>query len=219
MKGLLLLICLFATMYISGCAGCSNSERQRKHSKNKIEIPNLSTHDSLSIIPKQQEPKIEDSPQKYSITQNTQSFKVIGIIDGDTYDILDNNKSIRIRMDGIDAPEKGMPYNKVSKKYLSDLIFDKFIKVRVVKIDNYGRSIAQTYLLDGTDISLEMIKAGFAWHYKEFSSNQDYAKAEDEARERQLGLWQDKKPIAPWDVRKLHRNGFSTKELFKDSPK
>ena len=122
-------------------------------------------------------------------------------------------------MDGIDAPERGMPFNKVSKKYLSDLIFGKFVRIKINKLDRHGRSIAQTYLFDGTDISLEMIRAGLAWHYKEYSSNEVYSTIEKEAREGKIGLWKEKDPIPPWEVRKLHRNGISTKEMFIDSPK
>lgn len=60
-------------------------------------------------------------------------YKVIGIIDGDTYDILKNNISERIRVDGIDAPEKGMPFYKVSKKHLSNLIYGKYITIEFEK--------------------------------------------------------------------------------------
>jgi micrococcal nuclease len=148
-----------------------------------------------------------------------QNYKVIGIIDGDTYDILVDNQSVRIRMDAIDAPERGMPFNKVAKKYLSNMIFGKFIKMVELKKDSHGRIVGKTFLKDGTDVSLEMIKAGFAWHYKKFSSDPILAKLENNARKNKLGLWQENEPLAPWEVRALHRNGVSTKERFKDSPK
>ncbi len=150
---------------------------------------------------------------------NGQTFKVIGIVDGDTYDILVDNQSVRIRMDAIDAPERGMPFNKVAKKYLSNMIFGKFVKMVKLKKDSHGRIVGRTYLADGTDVSLEMIKAGYAWHYKKFSRDPILAKLEINARKNKVGLWQENEPLAPWEVRALHRNGVSTKERFKDSPK
>jgi micrococcal nuclease len=92
--------------------------------------------------------------------------KVISIIDGDTYDILiPGNITIRIRMEGIDAPEKGMPFYKVSKQYLADLCFSKTVTIHVTGIDIHKRILAYTYITDGTELSHAMIKAGLAWHY------------------------------------------------------
>ena len=71
-------------------------------------------------------------------------YKVIGISDGDTYDILVNKNKVRIRMNAIDAPERGMPYYQVSKKHLSALIFKKMVNIEVVEKDRYGRIIANT---------------------------------------------------------------------------
>jgi len=141
--------------------------------------------------------------------------KVISIADGDTFTILQNNQQTKIRIDAIDAPEKGMPYYKVSKQYLSDLCFGKSVTVKVSKIDRYGRSVARITLSDGRDISTEMIKAGMAWHYKKYSNDKVLAALEVAARSKRAGLWLDKNPIAPWDIRKLHRRGISTKGYFK----
>lgn len=95
------------------------------------------------------------------------SGKVVGIIDGDTYDILvTGNEIIRIRMEGIDAPEKGMPFYRKAKMYLSGLCDGKVVRLEVNTIDKYGRRIAYSYLEDGNELSHAMIKAGLAWHYK-----------------------------------------------------
>lgn len=153
------------------------------------------------------------------INVHAQTYKVIGIIDGDTYDILVDNRPVRIRMDGIDAPERGMPYNKKAKKYLSDLIFGKMVKVLELKKDRNGRSVSQTFLADGTDVSFEMIKAGYAWHYKKYSKDKTYTNAEIQTRIKKIGLWTEPNPLPPWEVRALHRNGVSTKELFENSVK
>jgi len=134
--------------------------------------------------------------------------KVIAIIDGDTYDILtDGNKTERIRMDAIDAPEKGMPFYKVAKNYLSDLCFQKEVRLVFIGIDQHGRSINRSFLTDGTDLSKEMIRNGLAWHYKEYSSDKELVELEIQARNKKIGLWSDKKPMEPWLCRKLRRQG------------
>ena len=136
------------------------------------------------------------------------SGKVIAIIDGDTYDILlEGNKKERVRMDAIDAPEKGMPFYKVSKKYLSELCFQKEVRLVYIGIDQHGRSINRSFLTDGTDLSKEMIRSGLAWHYKEYSSDIELAELEIQARNKRIGLWADKKPMEPWLCRKLRREG------------
>jgi endonuclease YncB( thermonuclease family) len=142
------------------------------------------------------------------------SGKVIAIIDGDTYDIiLEGNKIERVRMDAIDAPENGMPFYKVAKNYLSELCFQKEVRLVYVGIDQHGRSINRSFLTDGTDLSKEMLKNGLAWHYKKYSSDKELAELESQARYKKIGLWVDKKPMEPWLCRKLRREGNSVKFL------
>jgi endonuclease YncB( thermonuclease family) len=150
---------------------------------------------------------------------NSTSGKVIAIIDGDTYDILlDGNKTVRIRMEGIDAPERGMPYYKVSKNFLGSLCFRQLVRLEVKSTDRYGRTIALGYLEDGRELSAEMLKAGLAWHYKKYNSDLHLAELEMQARESGIGLWKDLNPMAPWDNRQHHRNGISTKDSFNIHP-
>lgn len=146
---------------------------------------------------------------------NTVSGKVIAIIDGDTYDVLlYGNKTVRVRMEGIDAPEKGMPFYQKSKKYLSDLCFGKQIKIKITGVDNYERILAYSFLEDGKELSQEMIKAGLAWHFKKYNSDSELSELEREAKTLRKGLWIDENPMSPWENRKLHRNGISTKDSF-----
>lgn len=129
--------------------------------------------------------------------------RVVKIVDGDTYDILiPGNSQIRIRMDGIDAPERGMPFYKAAKTYLSDLCFQRDIRLEIKSKDRYGRTIAKSFLNDGRELGEEMIKAGMAWHFKKYSSEQKLAEFEIEARNKKLGLWADESPTPPWVVRK-----------------
>lgn len=169
---------------------------------------------ALSIIPSCGNSKSGNYKNDKSETIQYDSLKVIGIIDGDTYDLLKGKETIRIRVDAIDAPEKGMPYYKVSKKFLSDLIFGKYLHVNFIKKDHHDRFVASAKLSDGRDVSTEMIKAGLAWHYKEFSNDEILSNLELEARKNKIGLWQDPNAYPPWEIRKLHRQGISTKDSF-----
>ncbi len=144
------------------------------------------------------------------------SGTVTGIIDGDTYDLLiSENRTIRIRMTGIDAPERGMPYYQVSRRYLGELCFHKTVKIRTTG-DDGNRVLAFTYLEDGRELGNEMVRAGLAWHFKKYSSDKNLAALEMEARIARRGLWKDKDPMPPWIYRKMHREGISTKHLFHD---
>jgi endonuclease YncB( thermonuclease family) len=133
--------------------------------------------------------------------------RVVAVADGDTVTVLDgNNTQHKIRLAGIDAPEKKQPYGQRSKQSLSDLVFDKQVNVETDKTDKYGREVGKI-LVNGQDANLEQVTRGFAWHYKEYQREQDendrklYDFAEKEARAARRGLWADADPMPPWDFR------------------
>ena len=133
--------------------------------------------------------------------------RVIGVLDGDTIEVLDSGKvPRRVRLAGIDAPEKAQPFGQRSKQNLSGLVFGKQVEVDGNKTDKYGRTVGKV-LVSGADANLAQVKSGFAWHYKQYASEQNasdralYAIAEDGARGSRSGLWRDPKPMAPWDWR------------------
>ncbi|MCW3105720.1 MAG: thermonuclease family protein [Segetibacter sp.] len=145
----------------------------------------------------------------------TETGKIVGILDGDTYDILmHGNETVRVRMEGIDAPEKGMPFYKAAKNYLATLCFGKQVRLKISRQDNHDRTLALSYLEDGTELSHEMLKAGLAWHFKKYNSDVDLAQLEMAARNLKIGLWIDDNPMPPWENRALHRSGVSTKDSF-----
>jgi endonuclease YncB( thermonuclease family) len=138
------------------------------------------------------------------------SGKIVGIADGDTVTLLDaSNTSYRIRLLGIDAPEKAQPFGKVSKQVLSDRIFGKNVQLQVRGNDRYGRTLGKIRF-EGSDINLELVREGLAWHYKHYASDQFpgdavlYAQTEQEARSAQRGLWAYPDPIEPWVWRHGH---------------
>ena len=128
---------------------------------------------------------------------------VVGVSDGDSLTLLDAEKrQHKIRLQGIDAPEMKQAYGQKSKESLSKLVFNKTIKVNWSKKDRFGRMVGQVMLAD-IDICLEQVRRGMAWHFKDYQDEQSeqdrglYDRAEVQAREQRLGLWQDAAPVEP----------------------
>ena len=106
----------------------------------------------------------------------------------------------KIRLHGIDAPESGQAFGNAAKNHLSSLVAGRNVRVKWKSRDKYGRILGVVYLND-RDVNLEMLKAGFAWHYKRFDSTPAYARAESEARVAKKGLWAALDPIPPEQFR------------------
>ena len=133
--------------------------------------------------------------------------KVVRVADGDTLTILDSaQQQHKIRLSGIDAPEKAQAFGQRSKQSLSGMVAGKTVSVDWNKRDRYKRIVGKV-LLDGRDVNLEQVRRGMAWHYKAYEREQDvedrsvYAQAEYEAQQGKVGLWVDPKAIPPWDFR------------------
>ena len=133
--------------------------------------------------------------------------RVVKISDGDTLTVLDESKrQHKVRLVGIDAPERKQPFGTVSRQNLADLVFGKKVAVEWSKQDHYQRVLGKV-LLNGQDINLKQIKAGLAWHYTRYDKDQRladrrlYAEAQKAASLKGTGLWSDPAPVAPWDFR------------------
>jgi endonuclease YncB( thermonuclease family) len=126
--------------------------------------------------------------------------KVVGVSDGDTITVLVDKKPIKIRLEGIDAPEAKQSFGTRSKQALSEMVFGKEVLVRKTGQDRYGRSLGFVSR-DGIDINSVMIQDGWAWHYKKYNQDSKLADLERQARAAKRGLWAEPNPLAPWDFR------------------
>jgi endonuclease YncB( thermonuclease family) len=133
---------------------------------------------------------------------------VIAISDGDTITLLTEDKQqLKIRLAGIDTPEKKQAFGTKARDHLASRIFKHDVEVDLRKKDQYGRYIGVIYI-SGVDINQSMIQDGYAWFYKHYAKDQPkeeaqrYAKAEADARSKQRGLWSDPNPVPPWEFRK-----------------
>lgn len=139
------------------------------------------------------------------------SGRVVGVTDGDTITLLDSsNRQHKIRLAGIDPPERGQAFGQRSRQLLSELVFNKQVMVETEKLDRYGRTVGKVVVAE-RDVNLALVAAGLAWHYKKYQHEQSasdrllYAAAEQEARDDRRGLWVDPQSIPPWDWRSERR--------------
>lgn len=126
---------------------------------------------------------------------------VVNVYDGDTITILSkDSQAYKIRLWGIDAPEKKQAFGEKSRAYLRNMIINKSVKVRKMGQDRYKR-ILGIVIFNGVDINAKMVESGYAWSYDKFSTK--YKNLELQARQAKKGLWVDKKPIRPDEFRFL----------------
>ena len=146
--------------------------------------------------------------------------QVVAVIDGDTITVLDaDNTEYKVRLTGIDAPERGQPYSNASRKHLASMVAGKEVFVESDRQDIYGRELGKVWVQPSAcpgcgktlDANYAQVLAGMAWWYRYYSAEQSpedrgrYESAEDEAKAKGWGLWADPDPISPYDWRKSHR--------------
>jgi len=131
---------------------------------------------------------------------------VISILDGDTIEVLHNTRAERIRLSGIDCPEKGQAYGQRAKQAASGLVYGKDVRLLTHGLDKYGRTLADVLLADGTNVNHTLVKDGWCWWYRKYAPGDTVLEGlEKEAREAKKGLWVDPAPIPPWVYRKARR--------------
>ena len=132
--------------------------------------------------------------------------RVVRVADGDTVTVLDRrNTQHKVRLYGIDSPERDQPYGKAAKNALQRLIDNRPVEVVVVAKDSYGRTVGTLYR-DGVNLNEAMVAAGYAWWYQHFAPKErKLATSEQQAREQRLGLWADPHPVPPWEWRRSKR--------------
>lgn len=124
--------------------------------------------------------------------------KVVRILDGDTLEVLNMKRPVRVRLADIDAPEKKQAYGRWSTEVLKTLVAGKSVTVRYNQRDRYGRILGQVYAPDGLNVNRFMVRAGAAWVYMQYNTDPALPALQDEARQQRRGLWADRSPVPPW---------------------
>jgi endonuclease YncB( thermonuclease family) len=150
---------------------------------------------------------VKETEKKTEPNDESNSYKVIGIKDGDTFVVLIEGKEQVVRLEHIDCPEKKQPFGTKAKQFASDLCFGQFVQLNHNdKYDRNNRLIAEIILTNGVNVNKELVNNGLAWHFKKYSDNQEYAELEVNARNNLIGIWSEPNQIAPWVWRKKSRN-------------
>ena len=144
------------------------------------------------------------------------SARVVGITDGDTITVLrGGNEQVKVRLEGIDTPERGEPFSAQAKRFISSLVFGKQVGIQVKELDRYGRTVARV-IVDGTDTSLALVQAGLAWHYTRYSDDADLARGENVAKSAGIGLWSLPNPAPPWGLRQRQQSAANASRSSED---
>lgn len=133
--------------------------------------------------------------------------RIVGVHDGDTVTLLDaDHRQHRIRLDGIDAPESGQSFGRMSKQHLAELMAGREALAECSKLDRYGREVCRV-LVGSVDVGLAQIRAGMAWYFRRYANElaverqQQYADVETQAKAERRGLWADAERMPPWEWR------------------
>ena len=133
--------------------------------------------------------------------------KVVGVSDGDTITVMHAGKGEKIRLYGVDCPEKHQDFGQKAKQFTSNMVYGKTVDVEPVTTDRYGRTVGLVSV-NGKSINEELLKAGLAWVFTRYCDkpccNQWY-KYQEEARQKKQGLWSMPNPVPPWDFRRENR--------------
>jgi micrococcal nuclease len=130
------------------------------------------------------------------------SGRVASVSEGDTLTVLRGRQQVHVRLEGVDAPELRQAFGQQAKEFASARALGRDVEVRPRDRES-GWTIARV-IVDGRDLGQEIMASGFGWHFARFGVDPAYATAENDARAKRLGLWQDASPMTPWEYRKAH---------------
>ena len=148
-------------------------------------------------------------------------YQAIKVSDGDTLSVqkVENGKFVgevmKIRMFGIDAPEKTQDYGIESKQALEKLVNGKTLEIEEKNRDRYGRTVAVVYV-NGKNVNEEMVKNGNAWWYQEYDKKDTKMQAyQENAKKNKLGLFGKRGYVEPWNYRKEKKSAATSKTKSK----
>lgn len=178
-------ISVIYVLFLSFSCNGQIQEKTEEHPKKEVQEKPITRLDTISI-----------------------PVEILRVIDGDTAEIIYHDFFLHIRLADIDAPETrgSQPFGKAAGRFLRKHIEGKEVILKAQrKLDGFGRILGTLYLKDGTNMNKELVKNGYAWHYKQYSKDDSYAELEKKAKAEKKGLWQNPDPIAPWKWRKGER--------------
>ncbi|MFK7976546.1 MAG: thermonuclease family protein [Halioglobus sp.] len=201
LRGILLLVIVFSIVDFVNSGSVSWPKQLLEKVGAQLGGEDASWRDATQAVEKMGEAKEGKPVPAFDITG-----RVVRVADGDTVSILDaNKKQHKIRLYGIDTPERDQAYGNKARKALSNIVAGEDVGVVIVETDSYGRSVGTLYH-NGNHINAHMVRTGYAWWYRHYAPHSRLlSNAEKTAREQSLGLWADPDPTPPWDWRRNQR--------------
>ena len=142
-----------------------------------------------------------------AFADNSLLGKVVGITDGDTISFMNDGRAEKVRLSGIDCPERGQDFSMQAKLAASDLVYGKVVKIATKSRDRYGRLIGTVTLPDGLNLNQKLVELGLCWWYEQYAPTDVVLKElEANARNKKKGLWSHANPTPPWDYRKKRKH-------------
>jgi endonuclease YncB( thermonuclease family) len=126
--------------------------------------------------------------------------RVVAVHDGDTISVLVAGRPVRVRLAGIDAPERGQPFSNASRHALESRVAGRDVRVVERGRDGYGRVLGRVYV-DGVDVNAEQVRSGYAWVFRRYAQDAELIALQAEAKAARRGLWRDPRAMAPWEWR------------------
>jgi len=196
--------------------------KQSRYSPCKVCTPDLlhlQNNTNASSVASINKHTQEAASSKNSFARSTPSSwngLCVGVSDGDTITVLRDNKiPVKIRLYGIDTPEKKQAFGMRAKLYTSQLVFQQKVHVQTIDIDRYNREVALITLPDSSLLQIRILEHGMAWVYTKYCKlefRSAWQASEKKSRNQKIGLWQDDNPIAPWQWRKKKRENAKKKQ-------
>jgi endonuclease YncB( thermonuclease family) len=148
----------------------------------------------------------QSQPSPRAARNSTLKGRAVKIIDGDTFDLLAaDNTTYRIRLHGIDCPERGQDYYKVCKTALGNFLGHRQLNVIVRNKDRYKRIVGDVYTSANEWVNQQMVAGGYAWHFTRYDRDRRLGQAMQQAIQGNLGLWAMPNPTPPWEWRRARR--------------
>lgn len=131
--------------------------------------------------------------------------RVVGVTDGDTVTIRTEAETLKVRLTGIDTPERGQPFGTKAKQALSGKVFGKDVTLNSSGKDRYGRTLGEI-IVDGESVNVWLVRAVWVWRYERYAPDDTQLRDAQQAAKRvKLGLWADANPVPPWEWRRSKR--------------
>lgn len=143
---------------------------------------------------------------------NAVSGRCLRVVDGDTVDIETETGRVRLRLHGVDAPERGQPFSKKATRFVRDRIDGEPVSISYTRKGKaaWNRGEGIVYYKGDRCLNSELLEAGLAVLDERFCDDghsAEWARAQEVARRAGNGFWSQADPVFPWEKREEAQRG------------